>query len=87
MNESLRYLGYGTDRISNRHMIEALRRALEKNYSRILQAAGTEWERRFAGKDPSDACVTIRIAPGDRTLTDRSTQLRPALPGFTAQAA
>ena len=87
MNDSLRYLAYGTDRISNRHMIEALRKALEKNYSRVLQAAGTEWERRFAGKDPSDACVTIRIAPGDRSLAHAPTYRRPALTGFTAQAA
>ena len=87
MNDSLRYLANGTDRISNRHMIEALRKALEKNYSRILQAAGTEWERRFAGKDPSDACVTVRIAPGDRSLANVPTHRRPALTGFTAQAA
>jgi hypothetical protein len=42
-------------------MIAGLQRAIDRNYRRIVQAAKSDWERLFAGKDPSDACVSVRI--------------------------
>ena len=39
-------------------------RAIEKKYGRLLCAARKEWERRFAGRDPADACVSVRISAG-----------------------
>jgi hypothetical protein len=36
-------------------------RTLEKKYGRLISEARKEWERRFAGSDPGDACVTVRI--------------------------
>lgn len=36
-------------------------RAIETNSRRILDAARKEWERKYAGSDPSDACVSVCI--------------------------
>lgn len=72
---------------SNRVMVEGLQRALEKNYGRILRVAGKEWERRFAGKDPSDACVNIRISSWGRAISGFSNADRPALSSLRSQTA
>lgn len=87
MKDSLENQGAAKDRISNRDMAEGLRKALGKNYARILQAAANEWERRFAGKDPSDSCISIRISGWSQGLIGRSASTPPALPAFTSQAA
>ena len=47
--------------IDNRRLITGLRNALDMNYARVLASARTQWERNFEGKDPSDACVSVRI--------------------------
>jgi hypothetical protein len=49
----------------NRRLIDGLRKALDLDYSRLRETAKTEWERNFAGKDPSDACVSVRVSAGD----------------------
>jgi len=49
----------------NRRLIDALRQALDSNYSRLLETAQQQWERNFSGKDPSDACVSVRVTSGD----------------------
>ena len=46
-------------------VVEGLRRALDKNFRRLLDSAKKDWERLFAGKDPSDACVSVRITSGE----------------------
>ena len=46
-------------------MIEELRHALDRNYRRLLKTARADWERLFAGKDPSDACVSVRVTVGN----------------------
>jgi hypothetical protein len=51
--------------IDNRRLISGLRQALDLHYARLLDAAKNEWERKYAGKDPSDACVSVRIGSGD----------------------
>lgn len=55
--------------------IAGFQRALDRNYRRLLEAARADWERLFAGKDPSDACVSVRInsTAGE---TSPSTKLR-----------
>jgi hypothetical protein len=50
----------------NRRLIDGLRQALEVNHVRMFETAKLEWERNFAGKDPSDSCVSVRITSGDR---------------------
>ena len=42
-------------------VIKGLDRALHFAYGRLIRAARNEWERRFAGKDPSDVCASVRI--------------------------
>ena len=50
--------------LDSRRLIAGLRQALEINYARVLATAQTRWERNFAGNDPSDACVNVRISSG-----------------------
>ena len=50
--------------IDSRRLIAGLRQALDVNYARVLASAQLRWERHFAGKDPSDACVRVRITSG-----------------------
>jgi hypothetical protein len=53
-------------------MIEELRHALDRNYRRALKAARADWERLFASKDPSDACVSVRVTVGDSEPESKS---------------
>jgi hypothetical protein len=48
----------------DRRLIDGLRQALDMNYSRLLETAKRQWENNFAGKDPSDACVSVRVSSG-----------------------
>jgi hypothetical protein len=50
--------------IDSHRLIAGLRQALDLNYARVLAAAQSRWEAHFAGKDPSDACVSVRISSG-----------------------
>ena len=43
--------------------VAGLERALDKSYARMRERARAAWERHHAGKDPSDACVSVRVAP------------------------
>ena len=43
-------------------IVEGLHRALDKNFERVRENARREWESRFGGIDPSDACVRVRIS-------------------------
>jgi hypothetical protein len=53
-------------RFPTREVADGLRHSLNNNFGRLIGAAGREWERRFAGTDPSDACVSVRISGGIR---------------------
>ena len=53
------------DADNNRRLINGLRQALDMNYSRMFETATKQWERNFAGKDPSDACVSVRVTTDD----------------------
>ncbi|HEX8077671.1 MAG TPA: hypothetical protein VF511_07640 [Chthoniobacterales bacterium] len=50
--------------IDSRRLITGLRHALDVNYGRVLDAARARWERQFEAKDPSNACVSVRISSG-----------------------
>ena len=46
---------------SNGELVIAMFRTLENKHGRLISDARKEWECRFAGSDPSDACVAVRI--------------------------
>jgi len=54
-----------TDDADHRRLIASLRQSLDVTYSRMLEMARQKWEHNFAGKDPSDACVSVRVGSGD----------------------
>jgi hypothetical protein len=53
--------GYQSENALPAKLAQIMLRAVERKYDRLIRAARKEWERRFAGSDPSDACITIRI--------------------------
>ena len=48
----------------SRQIAEGMLRAIKKNYGRLIATARKEWERKYAGSDPGDSCVTVRINTG-----------------------
>jgi len=56
-------------------------RETEKKYGALISAARKEWEARFAGRDPADACVSVRISAG-QALEEyfRTRELDPMFP-------
>jgi hypothetical protein len=50
--------------INSHRLITGLKQALDVNYARALATAQIRWEQNFAGRDPSDSCVTVRISSG-----------------------
>ena len=57
--------------LPTRQLAADLRRSLNANYGRIFGQAGAQWERRFAGREPSDACVRVRISGTARPSLER----------------
>jgi hypothetical protein len=49
----------------SRQIAEGMLRAIEKNYGRLLATARKQWERKYAGLDPADSCVIVRISTGE----------------------
>jgi hypothetical protein len=49
----------------HRRLSDELRKALDQDYSRLLENARKEWERNLAGKHSSDACVSVCVSSGD----------------------
>jgi len=49
-------------------LIDGLQRALDQRYRRFIQTARADWERLFAGKDPTDACASVRVSPDQPQL-------------------
>ncbi len=66
MSPTLLNRKHAQQRTSDSELTAGLRNALEGKYGRILQAAGREWERSFAHRDPSNACVSVRISGANR---------------------
>jgi hypothetical protein len=71
--------------IDSRRLIAGLRQALDLNYARVLAMAQTHWEQDFAGKDPSDACVTVRISSGKPLAGILKKSSRSLLHGATSR--
>ena len=49
-------------RIQTGQLAEGLRLSLNSNCGRIFENARNLWDRNFAGKEASDACVHVRIS-------------------------
>jgi len=47
--------------LAKAEVIAGLRHALDLQYRLLVESARVNWERCF-GSDPSDACVTVRVA-------------------------
>jgi hypothetical protein len=48
----------------SRQVVQAMLRVMQRKQGELINAARKEWECKFAGSDPSDACVSVRIGAG-----------------------
>ena len=62
MSPTLLSRKHSQNRTSDAELAAGLRNAVDGKYGRILDAARREWERSFARRDPSNACVSVRVA-------------------------
>ncbi len=53
------------DDITDDTLTQKVRQSLKINYPKLFETAKKHWERNYAGKDPSDACVSVRVSSGD----------------------
>ena len=68
MNVSLEEVTAFDKQVPMRELVATLQQTLERNHQKILAAALSDWERKYAGKDPADACASVHIAaPVKRT--------------------
>ena len=49
--------------LTNLESIKGLEHAVESKFRRLVNHARAEWDRRIREKDPSDASVTVNVAP------------------------
>lgn len=52
----------GLTDISQCRTIDALQNALDEAYRRLVETAKADWNRLFAGQDPGDDSVTVRVS-------------------------
>ncbi len=68
MNVPLEEFAAADKNVPMRELVANLQQTLARNHQKILAAALNDWERKYAGRDPSDACASVRIAtPAPRT--------------------
>jgi hypothetical protein len=73
MNVSLEEVTAFDKHVPMRELVAALQQTLERNHQKILAAALSDWERKYAGKDPADACTSVHIAaPAKRTRKSKA---------------
>jgi hypothetical protein len=64
-----------------------LRNAFDLRYRNLCEGARADWERLFGGKDPADACVSVRVAPIPASTTRGSGFLKSRRPSEPKPAA
>ena len=57
----MRKTGHQPD-ISQGKTIDALQLAIDQTYHHLVEIAKADWKRLFAGQDPADECVTVRVS-------------------------
>ena len=68
MNVPLEEYAAADKNVPMRELVANLQQTLARNHQKILAAALSDWEQKYSGRDPSDACVSVRIAaPAPRT--------------------
>ena len=62
MNVPLEECAAPDKNVPMRELVASLQQTLERNHQKILAAALSDWESKYAGRDPSDACASVNIA-------------------------
>ena len=66
MNVSLEDFSAADKHVPMRDLVAGLQQTLARNHQKILAAALSDWQRKYAGRDPSDACASVHIAPATK---------------------
>ena len=66
MHVSLEEFSYVDKHVPMRDVVAGLQQTLARNHQKILAAALSDWERKYAGRDPSDSCASVHIAPAPK---------------------
>ena len=75
MNLPLEEMPAADKHVPMRELVANLQQTLARNHQKILAAASSDWERKYAGRDPSDACASVHIAAAPK-------RARKATPSF-----
>ena len=62
MNVSLEEMPAANKNVPMRELVATLQETMARNHQKILAAALNDWERKYAGRDPSDACASVHVA-------------------------
>lgn len=62
MNVPLEEYAAADKNVPMRELVANLQQTLARNHQKILAAALSDWQRKYAGRDPSDACASVHIA-------------------------
>lgn len=87
MKDFLRTHDFFNGHSTDQQLLEDLAESLQQSHSRLVTMARSAWQTRFAGPEPSDACVSVRISPivamnGKHAFTKtRRTTARPRRSG------
>ena len=68
----MKQFGLTVTTLTNLESIKGLEHAVDNRFRRLVNQARAEWDRKIREKDPSDASVSVNIAPVPAT---------PARPG------
>ena len=51
--------------LEDENLAARMEQSLKINYPRLFETVKKHWELSYAGKDPSDACVSIRVSSSE----------------------
>ena len=57
-----RHSGYSLESDFSHENALLVLHAVQKKYGALISAARKDWECRFAGGDPADGCISVRIS-------------------------
>ena len=75
MNVSLEEMPAANKNVPMRELVATLQQTMARNHQKILAAALNDWQRKYAGRDPSDACASVHVAAAPK-------RARKAAPSF-----
>jgi hypothetical protein len=58
---AVKHLGLKVIDLTKLELTGTLKPAIDNNFQRIVKNARNQWQQKFAGNDPADSCVSVKI--------------------------